>query len=109
MKTSADGVTGQKVAAWAKTTIPKIIRTAAVLIKRFAVSLLKNLPTVVASIARIGAAIIRGLGSALFGKVTAAANKIKDKFMAPINKIKDKVKGVLNKSRRCSQSTSGKY
>ena len=97
LKTSADGVTGQKVAAWAKTTIPKIISTAAVLIKRFAGSLLKNLPTVVASIARIGAAIIRGLGSALFGKVTAAANKIKDKFMAPINKIKDKVKGVLNK------------
>jgi hypothetical protein len=76
---------------------PKIIKTAGTLIKRFASGLLRSLPTIVASVARIGAAIIRGLGSALWGKVTAAANKIKDKFMAPINKIKDKVKGVLGK------------
>ena len=58
---------------------------------------MKNLPSIVASLAKIGAAIIKGLGSALYGKVSAAANKIKDKFMAPINRIKDKVKGVLNK------------
>ena len=97
IKKSADGLTSQKVSTWAKTTIPKLISTAGTLIKRFALSLVKNLPSIVASLAKIGAAIIKGLGSALYGKVSAAANKIKDKFMAPINRIKDKVKGVLNK------------
>lgn len=96
-KAKADGVTSQKVSAWAKTAAPKIIKTAGTLIKKFALGLIRNLPTIVASVAKIGAAIVRGLGSALWGKVTAAANKIKDKFMAPINRIKDKVKGVLNK------------
>lgn len=97
IKSSADGLTSQKVAAWAKSTIPKLLTTAGTLIKKFAGGLIKNLPTIVMSIGRIGAAIVRGLGSALWGKVSAAANKLKDKFMAPINKIKDKVKGVLNK------------
>ena len=97
LKAKADSVSSQKVAAWAKTMAPKIIKTAGTLIKKFASGLIRNLPTIVASVAKIGAAIIRGLGSALWGKVTAAANKIKDKFMAPINKIKGKVKGVLDK------------
>ena len=97
IKTAADGLTGQKVSAWAKTTIPKLLTTAGTLIKKFASALVKNLPVIVSSIARIGAAIIKGLGSALWAKVTDAANKIKDKFMDPINKIKDKVKVVLDK------------
>ena len=97
IKSSADGLTSQKVSAWAKTTIPKLLTTAGTLIKKFASGLIKNLPTIVASIGKIGAAIVKGLGSALYSKVTAAANKIKEKFMSPINSIKSKVSGVLNK------------
>ena len=97
IKAQADGITGQKVSEWAKTTIPKLISAAGSLIKQFAGALIRNLPSIVASIAKIGAAIVKGLGSALWGKVSAAAKTIKDKFMGPINTMKDKVKGVLDK------------
>lgn len=97
IKAQADGLTGQKVAEWAKTTIPKLLSTAGTLIGQFAGALIKNIPTIIAAVGRIGAAILSGLGSALWSKVAAAANTLKDKFMAPINTIKDKVKGVLDK------------
>ena len=108
IKAKADGVTGQKVAEWAKTTLPKIISTAGSLIKKFAGGLLKNLPSIVAALARIGVAIVKGLGSALWGKVSAAARGIRDKFMAPINNIRDKVKGVLNKVKNFFPVSLGK-
>ena len=38
-----------------------------------------------------------GLGSALWGKVTAAANGIKNRFLAPINSLKEKVRGIIDK------------
>ena len=108
IKQQADGLTGQKVAAWLKTTLPKIISTAGSLIKKFASSLLKNLPSIVAALARIGVAIVKGLGSALWGKVSAAARGIRDRFMAPINNIRDKVKGVLNKVKNFFPVSLGK-
>lgn len=108
IKAKADGLTGQKVAEWAKTTLPKIISTAGSLIKKFAGGLLKNLPSIVAALARIGVAIVKGLGSALWGKVAAAARGIRDKFMAPINNIRDKVKGVLNKVKNFFPVSLGK-
>jgi len=97
IKSKADGVTSAKVSAWAKTTLPKIIQAAGQIIGKFASSLLKNLPTIVSSIGKIGAAIIKGLGSALWSKVTAAANGIKDRFMKPIDTMKEKVHGILDK------------
>ena len=97
LTTSANGVTSVKVQQWATTTLPKIIAAATKLIGQFASTLLSNLPKVLAALAKIGAAVVTGLGSALWGKVTAAANGIKDRFLAPINAMKDKIKAVLDK------------
>lgn len=93
----ADGLTGEKVAQWAKATIPKILSAAGSVMGQFITGLLKALPKIVSAIGRIGLAIVTGLGSALWGKVTAAANGIKERFMAPINALKDKVKGIIEK------------
>lgn len=97
LKTAADGITGGKVKAWITTTVPKVLSAAKTLIARFAKGLISKLPTIISAIARIGAAIVKGLGSALWGKVKQAANGIKERFMAPIKSMKDKVKGILDK------------
>lgn len=93
----ADGLTGEKVAQWAKTTIPKILSAAGSVMGQFIVGLIKSLPKIVLAIGKIGLAIVKGLGSALWGKITAAANGIKERFMTPINALKDKVKGIIEK------------
>lgn len=93
----ADGLTGEKVAAWVSTTIPKIISAAGNVMGKFITGLLNALPKIVLSIGRIGLAIITGLGSALWGKITAAANGIKERFLAPINALRDKVKSIIEK------------
>ena len=93
----ADSLTGEKVAAWAQTTLPKVLSAAGNLIGQFALGLLKNLPKIIMAVQRIGGEIIRGLGTALWAKVTAAANGIRDRFMAPINNMRDKVKGVIDR------------
>ena len=95
--TVANGLTGAKVSQWAQTTIPKLVVAAGQMIGKFAASLVANLPKIVLAIGRIGLSIVTGLGSALWGKVTEAANGIKDRFMAPINTMRDKVKGILDK------------
>ena len=87
----ADGVTAEKVTAWAQTTIPKVISTAARLILQFAKTLLKNLPRITAAVRRIAFAVVWGLGAAIWAKVTAAANGIKDRFMAPLLALRDRV------------------
>ena len=94
---AANSITSTKVAEWVQTTLPKLLTAAGQMIGKFASSLITHLPQIVAAIGRIGAAIVTGLGSALWGKVTAAANTIKDRFLAPINTMKDKVKGILDK------------
>ena len=86
----ADGVTAEKVTAWAQTTIPKVISTAARLILQFAKTLLKNLPRITAAVRRIAFAVVWGLGAAIWAKVTAAANGIKDRFMAPLLALRDR-------------------
>ena len=93
----ASGITGPKVAEWAKTTIPKILAAGASLIGNLATSFVTNLPKIVAAIGRIGLAIVTGLGSALWGKVSAAAAGIRDRFMAPIDTIKQKFQAVVDK------------
>lgn len=93
----ANNITAEKVQAWAQTTLPKLMAAGAKLIGQLAASLLKNLPRVVSAIGKIGSAIVKGLGSALWGKVKAAAEGIKERFLAPIESARDKVKAVLDR------------
>lgn len=93
----ANSLTAEKVQAWAQTTLPKLMAAGAKLIGQLAVSLLRNMPKVVSAIGKIGSAIVRGLGSALWGKVKAAAEGIKERFLAPIESARDKVKAVLDR------------
>lgn len=93
----ANGMTGKKVTQWANGTAPKLVAAAGNLLGRFASAMIANLPRIASALGRIGLAIVKGLGSALWGKVTQAAKGIYDRFMAPINKMKDKVKGVIDK------------
>ena len=93
----ASGITGPKVAEWAMTTIPKILAAGGQLIGNLATSFIINLPKIVAAIGRIGLAIVTGLGSAIWAKVSAAATGIVTRFMQPINTMISKVKGVVDK------------
>ena len=93
----AKGMTSETVSAWVTGTLPKLLSAAGKMLGQFAKGLLSNLPKIVAAIAKIGAAIVKGLGSALWGKVKAAAEGIKDRFLAPIEKAKDKIKSILDK------------
>lgn len=93
----ANGLTGSTISAWVTTNLPKILQAGGQLIGKLASAFITNLPKIVAAIGKIGVAIVTGLGSALWGKVTQAANGIKDRFMQPINTMKDKVKGILDK------------
>ena len=76
---------------------PKILAAASKLTLNLAKGLIKQLPSVISAIGRIGAQIVRGLGSALWGKVRAAANGIKERFMAPITALKEKIKSIVDK------------
>lgn len=93
----ANQLTGTTVSQWVTANLPKIIAAGATLIGKLASAFITNLPKIVAAIGKIGLAIVTGLGSAIWGKVTAAANGIRDRFMQPINQMKDKVKGILDK------------
>ena len=97
LKERAEGITAEKVTAWATTTGAKLVTSAFELIKKFAGGLLKNLPTIITSIGKIGIAIVQGLGQAIWPKVQAAAQGIKEKFMAPIENLKEKVRGIIDK------------
>ena len=94
---TANSITGTKVAAWVSTTLPKVLAAGGKIIGQLASSFIINLPKIIAAVGRIGAEIVKGLGSAIWGKVTQAANGIRDRFMQPINNMKDKVKGILDK------------
>ena len=93
----ANSISGEQVAEWAKTMLPKLASSAATLLGNFANALLKNVGKIAAAIGKIGLAIVTGLGSALWGKVKQAANGIKDRFLAPINTLRDKVKAIVEK------------
>lgn len=93
----ANGLTADNVKAWATTTGADLLRRGAELIGKLATALINNLPKIVGAIGRIGIAIVKGLGSAIWPKITAAANGIKEKFMTPINTLKDKVKAIIDK------------
>jgi len=97
VKGVADSISAEKVQSWVSTMIPKVLSSAAKLLGNFATGLLKNLPKIVVAIGKIGSSIVRGLGSALWGKVKAAANGIKERFLQPINTLKDKIKAIIEK------------
>ena len=97
LKARAEGITAERVREWATTTGAKLVTSAFELIKKFATGLLKQLPTIVSSIGKIGLAIVQGLGQAIWPKITAAAQGIKEKFMAPIETLKQKVKDIIEK------------
>jgi hypothetical protein len=93
----ANTMSGEKVAEWLKTMLPKLMSSADTLLANFATALLRNVGKIAAAIGKIGLAIVTGLGSAIWGKVKQAANGIKDRFLAPINALRDKIKGVVDK------------
>jgi hypothetical protein len=101
---SKSGDIGQKAGELATTIVSKLIEKAPDILKSglqlilgLAQGLISGLPRIVSAIGRIGLSIVRGLGSAIWGKVKAAANGIKDRFLAPINTLRDKIKGIVDK------------
>lgn len=97
IKSFADDMSGAKIAEWAQTMLPKLVASAATMLGGFVKGLLGNIGVIVAAIGKIGAAIVTGLGSALWGKVKQAANGIKEKFLAPIQTLRDKIKAIVDK------------
>ena len=93
----AVNLSSSNVSSWLSTNIPKMLMAGAQLIGKLATSFITNMPKIVAAIARIALAIVTGLGSAIWGKVTAAANGIKNRFLAPINNLKDRVRGIIDR------------
>ena len=92
----ANSLTAEKVQKWATTTGANLIRRGAELIGRLASSLINNLPKIVAAIGKIAWAIVSGLGSAIWPKITEAANNIKERFLAPIEALRDKISGIVD-------------
>lgn len=99
---SRSGDIGEKVGKLAGSIVtklvqkaPDILRAGVKLIAGLARGLIQSLPKVVSAIARIGAQIVKGLGSALWGKVTQAAEGIKQRFLQPIENLKTKVSGII--------------
>lgn len=93
----AEGISSEKVSEWAKNTLPGLLNSAKMLIGGFAKGLLGNIGTILKAIGRIGLEIVKGLGSALWGKVTAAAAGVRDRFMQPIYNLRDRIKAIIDK------------
>lgn len=103
LTSKSEGI-GEKAAELATTLVtkliskaPDILKAGAKLILGLAKGLLQGLPKIVSTIGKIGSQIVKGLGSALWGKVKAAAEGIRERFMAPIERLRDKVKAVIDK------------
>ena len=90
VRAKADSKSSETISAWLSNTLPKMLAAAAKLIGKFAAELIINIPKIVAALGRIGAEIVKGLGSALYGKISAAAAGIRDRFWKPINEIAEK-------------------
>lgn len=101
---SKSGDIGEKAGRLATTIVTKLIAKAPDILKAggklilgLAKGLIAGLPKIISTVAKIGAQIVRGLGSALWGKVKAAAEGIKERFLAPIESARDKVRGILDR------------
>ena len=77
--------------------LPQILLAGFKLIGGLAKGLIKALPQILTAVRQIGNRIVTGLGSALWGRITAAANGIKNRFLAPINSLKERVRGIIDK------------
>ena len=77
--------------------LPQILLAGFKLIGGLAKGLIKALPQILTAVRQIGNRIVTGLGSALWGRITAAANGIKNRFLAPINNLKDRVRGIIDR------------
>ena len=97
LTTLADGTSSGAIQKWATTQLPKMVMAAGRIIGGFAKSLLTNLPKIILALGKIGLAIVKGLGSALWGKVSQAAQGILTRFMAPINRLRERVKAIVDK------------
>lgn len=106
--TFANNITGTKVKAWLTATLPKILQAGAQIVGKLASAFISNLPKIVSAIGRIGTAIVTGLGSAIWGKVTQAANGIKDRFLAPIKSLKEKLDNLVGKIKKLFPVNFGK-
>lgn len=94
---AAKNFTSEQVASWATNTLPKILSSADQVMGKFLEGLLRNIGKIALGVGKIGLTVVTGLGSAIWGRVSAAAAGIRDRFMAPINAMRDKVKGVIDK------------
>ena len=92
----AGEIIGKLVSGFIK-LLPKLSMTGLKLVVGLAKGLIKAIPQVWNAVKQIGAKIVTGLGSALWGKITAAANGIKNKFLTPLNNLRDKVKGIIDR------------
>ena len=92
---TADGLTSEKVATWISTTLPQLLSAATTLIGTFVRGLLNNLPRIISAIGQIATSIVTGLGSAIWGKITSAAQGIVSRFMAQIDTLKTKAKTAM--------------
>ena len=97
IKNFASTVSSEKIKTWALTMLPQMLSSADSILGSFIDGILRNLGKIVLAIGKIGLAIVKGLGSALWSRVTAAANGIKDRFLAPINSLRDKIKNIIDK------------
>ena len=79
------------------THLPELQKAGFNLIKGLASGLIQALPQIATAIGKIALKIVTGLGSALWGKITAAANGIKQRFLTPINALRDRVKGIIDR------------
>jgi len=86
-----------KLATGLITHMPQILTAGLKLIVGFAKGLIKAIPQVAVAVTKITNKLVRGLGVAIWGKITAAANGIKERFLRPINALRDKVSGIIEK------------
>ena len=93
----ANSLTSAKVKAWLTTTLPKILSAADGVMSKFLEGLLRNMGKIALGIGKIGLTVIKGLGSAIWGRVKSAAQGVVDSFMAPINALKGKVQAAIDK------------
>ena len=92
----AGSITSEKVAEWAKTSGVQMLQKGGEILGKFVTGLFSNLGNLLGALAQIGGEIIKGLGSAIWEKVRAAGEKVKEKFLEPINALKDKVKSIID-------------
>ena len=97
VKKFAEGITSEKVEAWAKTSGVQMLKKGAEIIGKFASGLLENIGTLLVSLGKIGLEVVKGLGSAIWPKVKEAAEGVRERFMAPIESLKEKVKDIIDK------------